>query len=124
MMNPGQLRWLLAGLPHYFRLIVRLLGDSRVSRPDKLVLAAAVAYVLAPFDLIPDVIPILGRLDDLVFLALAIDRLVKRAGSDLVYEHWDGPDEGLEALCGSVEDLTGLLPGPIQRRLRREVEGR
>ena len=120
----GQIRRLLAGLPHYFRLIVRLLGDSRVSRSDKLVLAAAAAYVLAPIDLIPDVIPIVGRLDDLVFLALAIDRLVKHAGIDLLYEHWDGPAEELEALCGSVEDLAGMLPAPIQRRLRHEVDGR
>lgn len=115
---------MIVNLPHYFRLIVRLLGDARVSRPDKLVLATAAAYVLAPIDLIPDAIPIVGRLDDLVVLALAIDRLVKHAGSELLYEHWDGPVEGLEALCGSVEDLAGLLPAPIQRRLRREVEGR
>ncbi len=114
----------MAGLPGYLRLIVRLLRDSRVSRPDKLILATAVAYVLAPFDLIPDVIPIFGRLDDLVFVALAIDRLVKRAGRDVVYELWDGPEEGLEALCGSVEDLARLLPAPVQRRLRREVAQR
>jgi len=124
MAKVGQVRWLLAGLPRYLRLVVRLLRDSRVSRSDKLVLAAAVAYVMAPFDLIPDVIPILGRLDDLVFVALAIDRLVKRAGRDVVYELWDGPPEGLEALCGSVDELAGLLPAPVQRRLRREVERR
>lgn len=124
MATSGQVRRLLVGLPHYFRLIGRLLGDSRVSRSDKLLLAAAAAYVLAPIDLIPDAIPILGRIDDLVVLALAIDRLVRRAGSDLLYEHWDGPEGGLEALCGSVEELTGALPAPIRRRLRREVEGR
>jgi len=124
MSKTNQVRWLLAGLPRYLRLLVRLLRDSRVSRSDKLILAAAVAYVMAPFDLIPDVIPILGRLDDLVFVALAIDRLVKRAGREVVYELWDGPEEGLEALCGSVDDLAGLLPGPVQRRLRREVERR
>ncbi len=124
MANSRRVRWLLAGLPGYLRLIVRLLRDSRVSRPDKLILATAVAYVLAPFDLIPDVIPIFGRLDDLVFVALAIDRLVKRAGRDVVYELWDGPEEGLEALCGSVEDLARLLPAPVQRRLRREVAQR
>lgn len=119
-----QVRRLLAGLPRYLRLIVRLLRDSRVSRADKLILATAVAYVLAPFDLIPDVIPILGRLDDLVFVALAIDRLVKRAGRDVVYEHWGGPAEDLEALLGSVDDLAGLLPAPVRHRLRREVERR
>jgi uncharacterized membrane protein YkvA (DUF1232 family) len=111
-------------MPHYLRLILRLLGDSRVSGTDKVVLASAFAYVLAPLDLIPDVIPVVGRLDDVFFLALAIDRLLDRAGDELVREHWDGSDAALEALCGSVEDLARLLPSPVQRRLRREVEGR
>jgi uncharacterized membrane protein YkvA (DUF1232 family) len=111
-------------MPHYLRLILRLLGDSRVSGTDKVVLASAFAYVLAPLDLIPDVIPVVGRLDDVFFLALAIDRLVDRAGDELIREHWDGSDAALEALCSSVEDLARLLPSPVQRRLRREVEGR
>lgn len=124
MTTPRRFRQLLAGIPHYLRLILRLLSDSRVSGTDKVVLASAFAYVLAPLDLIPDVIPIVGRLDDVFFLALAIDRLVHRAGAELVREHWDGPDAALEALCGSVEDLAKLLPSPVQRRLRRKVEGR
>jgi uncharacterized membrane protein YkvA (DUF1232 family) len=111
-------------MPHYLRLVLRLLGDSRVSGTDKIVLASAFAYVLAPLDLIPDVIPIIGRLDDVFFLALAIDRLVDRAGYELVREHWDGSEAALDALCGSVEDLARLLPSPVRRRLRREVEGR
>lgn len=124
MTTSRRFRQLLAGMPHYLRLVLRLLGDSRVSGTDKVVLASAFAYVLAPLDLIPDVIPIVGRLDDVFFLALAIDRLVDRAGYELIREHWGGSDAALEALCGSVEDLARLLPSPVQRRLRREVEGR
>ena len=61
-----------------YRLV---LTDSRTPLPAKLILGAAVGYLLLPFDLIPDFIPVLGQLDDvlivpgLVWLAL---RLVPR----------------------------------------------
>jgi len=100
------------------------MGDPRVSGADKALMATAVAYALVPIDLIPDIIPFLGQLDDLFFLALAIDRLVSRAGPDLIMEHWDGPEEALASLSGSLEDLARRLPGPVRKKLLREVDAR
>lgn len=60
-------------LPAYGRLIIRLLGDDRVPRARKVVLAAAAGYAILPTDIVADRIPILGMLDDLVVGALAID---------------------------------------------------
>jgi uncharacterized membrane protein YkvA (DUF1232 family) len=120
----SRLRALVAGIPGFLKLLLRLIRDPRVSGADKAILSAAVAYTLAPIDLIPDFIPLIGQLDDLFFLALAIDRLITRAGPELVREHWDGPEEVLVSLCGSLEDLARLLPAPVSERLSREVEGR
>jgi uncharacterized membrane protein YkvA (DUF1232 family) len=53
------------------RVCWRCVRDPRVPRWPKLGLVAAVGYVLVPFDLVPDVIPLLGQLDDLTVLALA-----------------------------------------------------
>ena len=113
---------LIAGIPRFLKLLVSLMGDSRVSGADKALMAAAVAYALVPIDLIPDIIPFFGQLDDLFFLALAIDRLVSRAGAELVLEHWDGPEETLTSLCGSLEDLARRLPRPVRDRLLQEAE--
>ena len=115
---------MVAGIPRYLKLMVSLIGDPRVSGTDKALLASAVAYTLIPFDLIPDVIPFFGQLDDLFFLALAMERLVSRAGPDLVLAHWKGSQEALMLLCGSLEDLALRLPKPVRRRLLREVDGR
>ena len=125
MVKPrGRIRALLAGVPRFLQLLGRLLGDSRVSQVDKAILVAAVAYTLAPLDLIADLLPILGQVDDLFFLALAIDRLVTNAGPALVRAHWDGPDGMLETLCGSIDDLARRVPGPVRRTIREGVEGR
>ena len=118
---PG-LRAAVTGLPRFLLLLTRLVRDPRVSGADKAVLAAAIAYALNPFDLIPDFIPLLGQLDDLLFVALAIDRLVENAGPDLIKAHWNGPEEELVALSASVDGLARRLPGPVRRQLRRTVQ--
>ncbi|KPK83265.1 MAG: hypothetical protein AMS25_00600 [Gemmatimonas sp. SM23_52] len=125
MVRPrGRIRALLAGIPRFLHLLARLVGDPRVSQVDKAILVAAVAYTLAPLDLIADLLPILGQLDDLFFLALAIDRLMTNAGAALVRAHWDGPDGVLETLCGSIDDLARRVPAPVRRRIRKGVAGR
>ena len=67
------------------KLLVSLMGDPRVSGADKALMATAVAYALVPIDLIPDIIPFFGQLDDLFFLALAIDRLVSAFHKDFCH---------------------------------------
>jgi uncharacterized membrane protein YkvA (DUF1232 family) len=62
----------LARVPSYLRLARRLLGDRRLGRLRKLGLGAGVAYLASPIDLVPGVIPVLGQLDDLAALLLAI----------------------------------------------------
>jgi uncharacterized membrane protein YkvA (DUF1232 family) len=62
----------LTRLPSYLRLARRLLGDRRLGRFRKLGLGAGVAYLASPIDLIPGVVPVLGQLDDLAAILLAI----------------------------------------------------
>jgi uncharacterized membrane protein YkvA (DUF1232 family) len=73
----------------------RLLADGRVRRRDKLLLAALVPYLLLPFDLVPDFIPVAGQLDDAVLIALVLRRVVRAAGREVVEEHWPGPRASL-----------------------------
>lgn len=124
MRLPDDIRELLRNLPRFLKLLIQLLGDARVSRGDKALLTAAVVYTITPLDLLPDFIPFAGLLDDLYFIALAVDRLVKHTDPQVLRAHWDGPDEALESLCQNVDRLSRFLPAPIQRRLSRGVESR
>lgn len=79
--------------------IVVLLGDlardPRVPLRHKAVAVAALSYVASPVDLVPSAVPVIGRIDDVIVVALAVRALLAGAGHDVVYELWRGSDEGL-----------------------------
>ena len=63
----------LAGLiPDCIVRFRRLPADQRVPRSRKLLLAALIGYLAMPFDLVPDVIPVAGQLDDAIIVALVL----------------------------------------------------
>lgn len=80
------------------RLLWRLARDPRVPWPAKLVAGGAMAYVVSPLDVIPDVIPVLGKMDDLFLLVRALRYLAGEAGYDLLHEHWAGSEDGFALL--------------------------
>jgi len=105
---------LLRDLPNFGRLVVRLARDPRVSMLDKGLVVAALAYAAVPADAIPDAIPFLGELDDVVVVGVALARLVNNAGIELMLEHWEGDQGTLEAALDVVERSSNLLPAPLK----------
>jgi uncharacterized membrane protein YkvA (DUF1232 family) len=81
---------LITLLPNLLRLFRGLVGDPRVSRGSKALLFLGAIWLASPIDLIPEFIPGVGPIDDAVVAALVLRHLVKRAGSDVVREHWQG----------------------------------
>lgn len=109
-----QVRELAMILPHLAKLLGRLAKDPRVPLRAKVFAAAAAAYAMSPVDLIPDFVPVLGRTDDIVVVALALDHLVEEAGFSVIREHWDGPDEVLSVMVDLVGMVAGLVPRPLR----------
>jgi len=66
--------------------------DPRVPWYVKMFAAITVAFALSPIDLIPDFIPVLGYLDDVIFLPLAIWLLIHMISPDLMQEFLDKAD--------------------------------
>ena len=85
-------------IPDCVRLFRGLIGDERVARRHKLILGATLLYLLMPIDLVPDVIPVAGQLDDAVFVALALRSVLRAAEPGLLDEHWPGPSASLRLL--------------------------
>jgi uncharacterized membrane protein YkvA (DUF1232 family) len=105
-------------LPNLAKLVGRLLKDPRVPRRSKVALGLAAAYVASPIDLVPEFIPVVGWADDVVFMMFAIDRLIERAGPEIVEEHWDGPGD----LLGLIREVMGAARSIVPNRLSRALE--
>jgi uncharacterized membrane protein YkvA (DUF1232 family) len=107
-------------LPNYLRLLGGLVMDRRVSTTDKLLVAAAIAYIALPLDFIPDFIPFYGEVDDVFVLVMALQRLIGNAGRNVLLAHWSGAVEDLadlnlrEALAAAAF----FLPRSIRRKLK------
>jgi uncharacterized membrane protein YkvA (DUF1232 family) len=82
-------------VPDCIVLVRRLLGDPRVPRRHKLLLGALVGYLALPFDLVPDFIPVAGHVDDALVVVLALRVVFRASGSELLREHWRGPESSL-----------------------------
>lgn len=110
-------------LPNLVKLLSRLVKDPRVPRRSKLVLLAAVGYVISPIDIIPEMIPVAGILDDLFLVAFALNHLIERAGEEIVVEHWDGPQDILEMVRSALGTINDFVPQKIRRLLGRLAGG-
>jgi uncharacterized membrane protein YkvA (DUF1232 family) len=79
-------------------LFSRLLRDPRVSRKNKVLVAALIPYLALPFDLVPDFIPVAGQADDAILVAFVLRRLVRRTQADVLRELWPGPERSLRVI--------------------------
>jgi uncharacterized membrane protein YkvA (DUF1232 family) len=102
----AQLVW---KLPTYTRLVWGLMRDGRTPVHLKILLAAALAYVVTPIDLIPDAIPILGQADDLSVLLLVLDLFIANAPPEVRKEHMERARNGTARLDEDLSRLRELL---------------
>lgn len=114
-----KLKELLMLLPNLAKLLGRLAKDPRIPPRARIFAGAAAAYLVLPIDLVPDFIPVLGKTDDLVLAALALDCLLKEAGGEALREHWDGPDAQLSVVMDLVDMAAGVVPRPLRMALNR-----
>lgn len=85
-------------LPNLILLFMDLARDPNVPRRAKVVLALAAVWLVSPIDLLPEFLPVLGPLDDAVVAALALRYLVRRAGAEVVRDHWRGERATLDVI--------------------------
>lgn len=74
-------------LPNFVRLFLCLFQDARVSLLAKLVPLGILAYLIVPVDLLPDVFPGLGQLDDFLVLILGLGLFLRLCPREAVQQH-------------------------------------
>jgi uncharacterized membrane protein YkvA (DUF1232 family) len=108
--------------PLYARLLASLLADSRTPVGRKATLALALGYVVLGRDFVPDRIPLLGQLDDLVVVALAIEVFLDGLDETILTEKLEEAGISRTAYDEDVERVRRLVPGPLRRTARRIPE--
>ncbi len=111
------MKQLLLLLPRLVRMIAQLLKDGEVPTRAKLVLAAVALYLASPVDLLPDFIPVLGYLDDLLLAAVVVDGLVTYLDRGLLLKYWPGSAESLDKVAAVARRLAMWVPARVKTRI-------
>ena len=95
---PGAAKDLATVLPACAATARRLRRDPRVPRRAKVAVVVALLWVISPIDLIPEFLPIIGPLDDVIVVALAFRYAARRVPREVLFEAWPAEPRILERL--------------------------
>jgi uncharacterized membrane protein YkvA (DUF1232 family) len=95
-------------IPDLLRLIRSLIGDRAVPLDVRIVLFAMLVWLVSPIDLIPEFIPVLGPIDDLVVAIAAMRYARRRLGTAELRRRWVGTEAGFDTLARII----GVSAGP------------
>ncbi len=93
----------LAGLlPGCVTMLRKLRTDTRVPRRAKLAIGLAALWAISPIDLIPEFLPVIGPLDDIVVIALVLRYVGRQVPRSVILEAWPGNPTLIDRLLGPV----------------------
>jgi uncharacterized membrane protein YkvA (DUF1232 family) len=104
---PGLLRDLAGIVPDCVTTVRRLRRDPRVPRRAKVAVALAGLWLLSPIDLVPEFLPVIGPLDDVVVVALALRYAARQVPREVLAAAWPGEPRLLERLVGRPDPAAG-----------------
>ena len=115
---------LLLFIPNLLLLSARLMVDPRVPTTERVLVAGAILYALIPLDIVPDMLPFVGQVDDAYLIALSLLRLMTVTDPFVVRQHWRGGGDVVELVGSTALVAKKLLPPRIRRVLTAQVEVR
>lgn len=99
------------------KFLIDTANDPRIPGKDKKILLAMIALVLSPFDIIPDWIPLVGLLDDLIIISFIMDYFFQVLDSEVLLSHFPWSMKAF-ARVRAISRLTqNLVPRFIKQRL-------
>src|SRR4051812_38745999 len=96
----GTLKELAGFIPNCVTMLRRLRKHPAVPRRAKIALGFAAAWVISPIDLLPEFLPVIGPLDDIVVFALAVRYAARQMPRDVILEAWPGDPAVISRLLG------------------------
>jgi uncharacterized membrane protein YkvA (DUF1232 family) len=85
-------------VPDLARLLARVSRDRTIPLRVRVRIFIAIAYNAQPINLIPDFVPVIGLVDNVVIILWAVRSTVRHAGPGAITRHWPGTPDGLATL--------------------------
>jgi len=120
----GKLTEYLFLLPDFFVLITRLAMDKRVPAQKKVLAGAIVAYVMMPFDIIPDFFFGIGYVDDLVLIVLGLNMILNEIDKQVLIDNWSGEGDILELLQTISAKAEQILDKNVYAKIKKWLSKR
>ncbi len=106
-------------LPDFFILLTRLATDKRVPAKKKAIVGGIIAYMIMPFDIIPDFIPIIGHIDDLVLVVLGLNMVLNDIDEKILLDNWSGEARLLDVLQRITATAEQFLDKNLLSRIKK-----
>jgi len=91
--------------------------DERIPERDKKVLAGLLILIISPFDLIPDWIPIIGMMDDVVMIALVLDYFFNTLDEEVLLSNYPFGMKSFTRMRRFARIIAMLAPNILKRRI-------
>jgi len=108
-------------LPDLFILVCRLAVDDRVPNKKKVIAGAILTYLVLPFDIIPDFIPVIGHIDDLVLAVLGLNMILNDIDKQILLDNWSGTGDILQLLQTITANADQFLDKNILDKIKKWI---
>lgn len=103
------------------KFLTDVANDERIPSRDKKVLLAMIALVISPFDIIPDWIPVIGFLDDIIILSFIMDYFFTVLDSRILLSHYPWDMKSFARLRAIARGMQFLVPSFVKKKLWQYV---
>lgn len=97
--------------------IKEVTSDQRIPESDKKILLVLLALIISPLDIIPDWIPILGQLDDLIILAIILDYFFNHLDQNILLSHYPWGMKSYVKIKKVASFITLIAPKWFKKRI-------
>ena len=105
-------------LPDLFYLLCKLMMDKDVPRKSKRIVAIAVAYMVSPINLVPNLIPGLGLLDDVAVCIYALNKIIANTDIEVLNRHWYGTGKLLNTINDFISKADDLIGSGLLKKIK------
>ena len=107
----------MEALKKIIEFVKNVSADPRIPDRDKKVILVCVGLVVSPIDIIPDWIPIIGLLDDMVIIAIVLDYLFEVLDQDILLSHYPFGMKSFVRLRRFSRMVSWMTPAWAKQRL-------